>query len=254
MFILKKIIAPMLLPYSLIVGLLLIGLFLLWLTRKQKAGKVIITLGVVLLLILSYATVPDFFLSRFERKYPPLSETLISDKVQWVVVLGGGHTSDPELPATGQISDASLSRLVEGIRIHRQLPQSNLVLSGGIVFDPKPEARTMFEVASVLGVNQDNLTLDIASKDSKDQALRIKEITGNERFVLVTSALHLPRAMALFQAQGMNPIPAPTDFWIKESQGINPGDFFPRIGNLKKVERAVHEYLGILWAKLRGQI
>jgi uncharacterized SAM-binding protein YcdF (DUF218 family) len=134
------------------------------------------------------------------------------------------------------------------------LPQSKLVLSGGIVFDPKPEARTMFAVASALGVNQVNITLDIASKDSKDQALRIKEITGNERFVLVTSASHLPRAMALFQAQGMNPIPAPTDFWLKESQSVNPGDFFPRIGNLKKMERAVHEYLGILWAKLRGQI
>lgn len=244
----------MLMPYSLIVSLLLIGLYLLWFTRKKKAGKVIITSGVAFLLILSYAAVPDFFLSQLERKYPPLIDTLPSEKIQWVVVLGGGHASDPELPATGQISGASLSRLIEGIRIYRQLPQSNLVLSGGIVFDPKPEARTMLEVASVLGVNQDNLILDIASKDSKDQAVRIKEIIDNERFVLVTSASHLPRAMALFQAQDMNPIPAPTDFWIKESQSVNPGSLFPRIGNLKKMERAMHEYLGILWARLRGQI
>jgi uncharacterized SAM-binding protein YcdF (DUF218 family) len=60
--------------------------------------------------------------------------------------------------------------------------------------------------------------------------------------------------MALFQKLGMKPIPAPTDHWVKERKGISPYAFFPRADALRKAELAFHEYLGLAWAKLRGQI
>jgi uncharacterized SAM-binding protein YcdF (DUF218 family) len=60
--------------------------------------------------------------------------------------------------------------------------------------------------------------------------------------------------MAMFKKAGMDPIPAPTDYWVKEKQALSPGMFFPRPGNLEMAERAVYEYLGLMWAKLRGQI
>jgi uncharacterized SAM-binding protein YcdF (DUF218 family) len=238
----------------LIIGLLLVGLILIWYSRKQKAGKIIITSGVALLLILSYATVPDFFLSILEYKYKPLINVRPQERVKWVVVLGGSHTSDPELLATGQITGSSLLRLAEGIRFLTYLPECKLILAGGSIFEPKSEAKIMAEVAVSLGLDHSRLVLESVSKDTKDQAKEIRKIVGTDRFILVTSASHMPRTMALFRKKGMEPIPAPTDFWVKEKQGVNPGSFFPRIQNLKKMERAVHEYLGILWAKLRGQI
>lgn len=63
----------------------------------------------------------------------------------------------------------------------------------------------------------------------------------------------MPRAMALFRQQGMNPIPAPADFLDKNSPNQDPK--FKLDGyNLQKSESAIHEYLGLVWAKFRGQI
>jgi uncharacterized SAM-binding protein YcdF (DUF218 family) len=96
--------------------------------------------------------------------------------------------------------------------------------------------------------------LESSSKDTKDEARLIKDMVGNESFFLVTSASHMPRSVALFKKEGMNPIPAPTDHRIKERQRLSPGMFFPWAGNLIKAELAVHEYLGLGWAKIRNQI
>ncbi len=213
-----------------------------------------VTGGVVLLTLFSYGLFTNSLLRSLENKFPPLIDLGEVSDVKWVVVLGGGHISDPRLPITGQISNSGLARLVEGIRIHQRLSESRLVLSGGVVFDPVSEAKTMADVAISIGVNQRSLLLETVSKDTKDQARNIKKITGNNRFILVTSASHMPRSMALFRKLGMKPIPAPTDYRIKKLQGIHPGSFFPSAMELRKMERAFHEYLGLAWAKLRGQI
>ena len=167
---------------------------------------------------------------------------------------GGGHTSDPRLPAMAQISLASLARLMEGIRIHNKLRKSKLILSGGAIFDPHPEARVMADVALSLGINAKNMVLESDSKDTEDEARLIRKIVGDNRFVLVTSASHMPRSMMYFRKLGMRPIPAPTDYLVKESQGIHPGMFFPAAGSLVKTQRAIYEYLGLAWAKLLGKI
>jgi uncharacterized SAM-binding protein YcdF (DUF218 family) len=155
---------------------------------------------------------------------------------------------------TSQLSESSISRLAEGIRIHRLLPESRLLLSGGAVFDPVSEARGMAGVAAALGIGNDEIILEERSKDTKDQARFIKEIVRDKRFVLVTSASHMPRSMALFEKLQMNPIPAPTDYLVKKRQKIGPGLFFPNVESLRKMERVFHEYLGLGWARLRGQV
>jgi len=254
MFLFKKIVAPLFFPVPLCLEILLLGLILLWFTKKQKAGKIVVSIGVGLTMIFSFGTFQDILLRSLENKYPPLINLQKVDDVKWVVVLGGGHTSDPELPVTDQISKSSLSRLVEGIRIHRNLPVSKLILSGGGGFDPVPNARIMADVASVLGVNETDMILEPDSKDTKDEAVLIQKIVGNEKLILVTSASHMPRSMALFKKRGMQPIPAPTDHTIKRRQRISPGVFFPASGNIRNAERVFYEYLGLAWAKLRGQI
>ena len=164
--------------------------------EKQKAGKIIVSIGVGLTIIFSYGTIQDILLRSLENKYPSLIISQEVDDVKWVVVLGGGHTSDPELPVTDQISKTSLSRLVEGIRIHRNLPGSKLILSGGGGFDPVPNARKMADVASILGISNSDMVLEPNSKDTKDEAVLIQKIVKNEKFILVTSASHMPRSMA----------------------------------------------------------
>lgn len=253
MFLLKKIVAPLLLPLSICLEILLVGLWLLLFTRKQKTGKAIILLGIASLILFSYAPVADVALRSLEYRYPPLVDVLPFSDVAWVVVLGGGHHSDSTLPVTSQLSESSISRLAEGIRIHRLLPESRLLLSGGAVFDPVSEANVMAEVAGTMGIEGNKIILEERSRDTKDQARFINEIVRDKRFVLVTSASHMPRSMALFEKLNMNPIPAPTDYLVKKRQKIGPGLFFPNVESLRKMERVFHEYLGLGWARLRGQ-
>ena len=254
MFLFKKLVALLFYPVSIAMEAMLFGLFLLWFTRKQKTGKVVVSIGVGIFALFSYAGLSNILLRPLEYKYPPIISHADARDAKWVVVLGGGHTSDPQLDVTSQIGEETLARLVEGIRLHKMTSGSKLILSGGGVFDPVPNAKVMADVASVLGVERRNIVLESISKDTKDEARIIKKIVGNDRFLLVTSAAHMLRSMALFEKKGMRPIPSPAAYRVKESKKINPGTFFPDPDNLVSVQIAIHEYLGMAWAKIRGQI
>lgn len=261
MFLFKKIISPLLFPLTLCMGLLVIGLILLWFTRRQRAGKVVTTLAFMLLMLLSYGPVPTFLLRRLESKYPPVllssstqapvPPTLSS--VKWIVVLGGGHTSDSRVTAVTNLSRSTLYRLVEGSELHRRLPGSKLVVSGSAIFRSDSEAVAMAKVAEGLGIDRQNIVLEEQSNDTEEQAQFIKQIVGNEPFIMVTSASHMPRAMALFSKQGMNPVPAPTGHRITEAT-LMPRDYYPQPGHLENSEVAIYEYLGMMWARLRGKV
>jgi uncharacterized SAM-binding protein YcdF (DUF218 family) len=250
MFVLKKIVTLLLMPMSLCLGVLGVGILLLWMRRRIGAAKIVLTFGILVLAALSFSTLADQFIKPLELWYPPLLDTSTLTDLKWVAVLGAGHASNPTLPPNAQIGSSSLARLIEGIRIHRELPGSKLLLSGGAVFDPVPEAETMAAVARMLGVSPGDLVLENQSKDTGQQSQFVQGIIQNDRCILVTSAIHMPRAMLVFEQKGLRPIPAPTDFgdWMRKEK--SPNQFFPRAGELRKVEAALHEYLGLLWAKL----
>ncbi|MBM4300629.1 MAG: hypothetical protein FJ121_03725 [Deltaproteobacteria bacterium] len=262
MFVVKKIVASFFYPVALCLGILILGLFCLWATRRQRLGRVLATLGTGLLLLLSMPFISTKLLVPLEQRYPAL---LHPEKIswegeksgtspKWIVVLGGGHRSDPSLPANSQISPAALGRVVEGVRLYKTIPGSKLLLSGGRGFDPVPEAEVMARIAVLLGVRPQDVRLEPDSRDTADQAELIAKMLGRERFILVTSAAHMPRSMALFKKCGLQPIPAPADFRAPEAQRFSSGRFFPRTSSLEEVNAAVHEYLGLAWAWLRGAI
>ena len=255
MFFFKKLIAPFLMPVPLCLTLLVAGLVLLWFTRRQRAGKYLATAGALLLVLFGYGFVSNRMLSSLERQYQPVADAReAAGRVRWVVVLGGGSSSDQSLPEGTRLSEASLARLVEGVRLQRQLPESRLLLSGGSVFGSDADANTMRTLAVGLGVDPASLVLDSASPDTETQAEAVRAQLGTEEFFLVTSASHMRRAVALFRKAGTNPIPAPTHFIVHEGRLLGPGDFFPSSGGLRRVETAAYEYLGLAWAKIRGKV
>ena len=221
----------------------------------------LVSAGLIILTLFSYGIIGDKLLKPLERQYDTFEIKNTSaaanveeeSTIKFVVVLGGGHSSDPELPLLSQIGRNSLVMLIEGIRIYRKCPGAKLILSGGSVFDPVPEAEVMARVARGIGVPERDIILESKSKDTMDEARFIKPMVGNEPFVLVTTASHIPRSMALFRKLGMNPIPSPIDHHVSEEQGLSPHYFFPSTGDLCNAEMAIHEYLGMFWAKIRGQ-
>jgi uncharacterized SAM-binding protein YcdF (DUF218 family) len=255
MFLFKKLLGPFLMPVPFCLSLLLLGLALLWFTRRQRAGKWLATLGAFALLLLGYGFMSSRLLVGLERQHAPVTDvSAAAGRVRWVVVLGGGSSADEGLPAVLRLSEGSLARLVEGVRLQRQLPGSKLLLSGGAVFGSDPDSGTMRALAVELGVDPAALDLDDVSPDTETQAEVVRARLGGEEFYLVTSASHMPRALALFRKAGTNPLPAPTHFLTQRNRGFSPADLFPSSAGLRRAEAATYEYLGLAWAKVRGRI
>lgn len=169
------------------------------------------------------------------------------------MVLGGGSRADKALTPEDRLRDASLKRLLEGVRLSRLLPQSRLILSGGDSRGVSPDALIMQQVALDTGVVRERIMLEAASWDTADQVKLLRARLGKSPFYLVTSAAHMPRAMRMFRRSGAHPIAAPTDFhalWVP----LQITDFFPQAGVLVNTEGAFYEYLGILWGWVRGQV
>lgn len=257
---LKRILSALLMPGTVTAGIAVLGAILLWFGKRQRAGKVLVTVGVGLLALLSTEVVGDLVLGPLERRYPPLltgpgqPDVASLADVEWVVVLGAGHTWEWRYSVTDQAGAVALARLAEGIRLHRLLPRAKLVVSGGTGPPSMVHAEVVARSAQVLGVSGDRLVREPEALTTEEEARNIRPIVGGGKLVLVTSAAHMRRAMALFEKQGMRPIPAPTDHLSPRLRERGFGDFIPQGRGLVKVERALHEYVGMVWSRLRGNI
>ena len=254
MFVLKKIISGIIMPLPAGLILLAIGLILIWPLKKKRTGWIVAAVSFLFLLLLGYGVMGDFMLGRLENLYPAPTDIERHVNVKWVVVLGGGITSDPRMPITSQLSNGSVVRAVEGIRVYRLLPGSKLLFSAGPVFNPVPEAEGMAQLAISLGVPREDIVTEILSRDTEEQAKLIKNLVGIDSIFLVTSAAHMPRSMALFKNAGVPCIAAPTDFLYKKELQFNPGRLFPNYNGLRKTEAAWHEYQGMLYSRARNNI
>jgi len=136
--------------------------------------------------------------------------------------LGGGSRADKDLTPEDRLGDASLKRLLEGVRLSRLLPQAQSVLSGGDYRGVSPDALIMQQVAVDQGVVRDRIILEAASWDTADQVKLLRARLGKSPFYLVTSAGHMPRAMRMFSRSGTQPTAAPTDFHALRDLCITP--------------------------------
>lgn len=130
MFLFKKIVSQFFFPLPFSLLFCFSGIYLLWLTKKQKAGKVFATLGVCMIALFSFNPVGNALLSPLENKYKALASTE-NTAPKYVVVLGGGHFSDAGLPLTSRATNPTLKRLIEGIPLYRANPAVNLFCRGG---------------------------------------------------------------------------------------------------------------------------
>jgi uncharacterized SAM-binding protein YcdF (DUF218 family) len=263
MFFAKKLISALLAPTSLFLLLLGVGVALLWFgrrTRAQLAGRILVTTAFGLLMVTTSHAFSDAFNRPLER-YPALYPRAALDAAlaqagkppRIILVLGGGDVADPRVPPNDQLSDSGLSRLIEGIRLLRELPGTRLILSGGYGRGIK-HADRLGAVAAMMGVKDEEMELDRTAWDTEQEAANIARRIGGDPFVLVTSAFHMPRAAALFRKAGANPIPAPTHHITLDSPGVHFLNLFPDPQALAYFETGLHEYLGMLWSRLRGRI
>ena len=129
-----KFLAHILFPIPICIEIFLAGLFILWFTKKQKLGKAIITIGVILLLLFSSYPFSHFLLGSLEKQYPTLNDNDILSNysdIKYIVILGGAIAYNERLPIISQFYSSSLARIMEGIRLSLKLSDTKLIVSGG---------------------------------------------------------------------------------------------------------------------------
>lgn len=250
LFTLKKYLGGMMLPLPLLLLIIALGLALLWFSRFQKAGKILTTVGWLAMLLLSLQPVADGLLRPIEERYPTWQNT---QKVAYIVILGGGYTWDPQWAPSSNLINNSLPRLNEGIRLWRANPGSKLIFTGAAAkTNPVSTAEAGARVAESLGVPRSEIiTLD-SPKDTEEEAAAVKKAIGDAPFLLVTSASHLPRAMIFFRHVGLHPLPAPAN-QLAINAPLNPWEkVIPSPVWLMHSDRVGYETLGRIWQWLKG--
>jgi uncharacterized SAM-binding protein YcdF (DUF218 family) len=164
----------------------------------------------------------------------------------FILVLGGGHSIAPDLTPADQLSTDALTRLSEAIRLHRLLPGSKIVFSGSSISKRTTQAQMLGMAAIDLGVNSSDTLLSMLASNTEEELTNFKTRFGTQKLILVTDALHMPRAIKQGFQRGLQPIPAPTNHLMKMDQERSNFDFIPSAQKILFCQRLLHEYFGLL--------
>lgn len=230
-FALKKFLSAVLMPltFGLIIGL--IGLWFLYRNSYKKA-KIFLSISFAWIMLFSYSPFSGALLSSLEHRYEKV--TSIDKNIKYVLLLGGDFEG----------------RAYEVLELYHKNPELTIITSGYEGNRPIAEAVINRQKLISAGIPKEKIFIQPEPKDTKEEAASIKKFLGDKPFYLVTAAYHMPRAMALFKKEGANAVPAPTNFLIEHTKYLS----LTSGKNIKNSETAWHEYLGLLWSKLRGQI
>lgn len=255
-FALKKLIGSLVSNPLVYIGVALLGGWLLArLTRLRNTGRGLVVAGLVLTYVVFFGPWGQLAVHSLEGPYRPLVIGPSHQGVRWIVVLSGGLYADARGPGPwGRLRETSLRRTLEGARLARALPSARLLLTGGVVRGKLTEAELMAQVARRLGIDRQRIVKDEKPWDTAGQARSVAALVKSDPVILVTSANHLPRAAAMFRRVGVKVIAAPTDWRIGRARVSLWSFVVPQPGAAVLWRIALHEYLGMVWAWIRGQV
>lgn len=254
-FYLSKIFWFFIQPINLAIFLLFAGLIAGTIGRRRLAvtGSV---LAFLILALSAWTSLGAMMLNPLEERFPkpPLPE-----RVDGIVVLGGGFEGAINLARGGYELSTSGDRMVETAILARRFPQAKVVVSGGngsLFLEGEGDADTAPRLLVPLGVSADRLILEDKSRNTYENAVFSRNLVQpkpGETWLLVTSAFHMPRAKALFDKAGFPTVPWPVDYRTSGKEGVglfrdNPAD------SLENTTMAIREWIGLLAYWLSGRI
>lgn len=271
-FVLQKIVARLFFPLP-IVFWLAGAAFLAARHRRRRTARALGAAALAWLFLISWNPVGDLLLGTLENRYAPLGE--VPRGVTHIVVLGGGAHADRNRPPSVRLSRSSQGRVLEGVRIWHAAAGADagagsaaapeppkLIFTGGSLDGRQSMASLAAETAQHLGVPEAHIKAFGDPLNTEAEARTIADYLehsaaagsrggGGATLVLVTSASHMPRSVALFRRQGLDPIPAPAQF-LTDPGGRTSWALFPDAAALTKTERFFYEVLGLAWMLVRG--
>ncbi|HLO50001.1 MAG TPA: YdcF family protein [Kamptonema sp.] len=248
-------------PLGLICLLMLVALIMFW--KRPIWAAVAIALALTILLTLSNGWISQNLVRSLEWQNPPPAQI---PQAEAIVVLGGGvKPAFPPRPwvEVGEAGD----RILYGAQLYRQGKAPKLILSGGRVEwkgGGPPESADMAEIASAMGVPPSAIIQDPTSLNTYQNAVNVRKILADRGIkgpiLLVTSAMHMTRSRLIFQRQGIETIPLPTDFSVTKQDIAESTsswqaillNLMPDVYQLQQSTKALKEHIGLGVYRLRG--
>jgi uncharacterized SAM-binding protein YcdF (DUF218 family) len=266
MILLKYIFETCTSPTTILTLLTLIALWLSYRGRHRRSLKACLLLSATLQLMFLSTPLDEILIGRLEQPYQPVLKPETLGPVSWIVVLSGNGVEHPGTPITSNLSEETLYRLTEALRVYRRLHKARIVVSGGVLHQgDKPIAKLMAEFLLSVGVPLEDVLVEGESKDTFQNLLKTQKLVRGDAFFLVTSAYHLRRAMGVSQRLGMKAIPCPAYIqtlqhhpsglsWWEWDRDMLLSVSLPSPGRLTLIQRAFHEYVGYVWYQYQGRI
>lgn len=231
--------------------------------RPVRVRQGMVAVAMVVLLLFSSGPMAHWLVRSLEWQFLPAEDLPNADAI---VLLGGG--TRPALPprSFSEMNEGA-DRMVQAARLYHAGKAPVIVVSGGYIEflgSTVPEAEAMQEVLELLGVPPDAIIQEDRSRNTYENALYVREVLAPlqaEHILLVTSAMHMPRSVRIFERQGFDVAPAPADFlvtWTPEGDAAEVGIGGKLIGLMPSAEalelstRALKEYIGMIVYRLRG--
>jgi len=254
-FILSKTLGFFALPSNLVATLAALGVVLMF-TRFRRAGRMLATLGVVLLLLAGLSPLGNILIYPLEQRFPPWDAA--RGAPAGIVVLGGAISPDVSAAhGTPALTEAA-ERLTAVAELARQYPAARIVYSGGnarLLLVRGNEAEYALALFESFGIARERLTPEDKSHNTVENALFSKALADpkpGERWLLVTSAYHMPRAIGIFRRAGFAVDAYPVD-WRTRGRVDLVMPFDSLTGGLRRTETAVREWVGLAAYRITGQ-
>jgi uncharacterized SAM-binding protein YcdF (DUF218 family) len=216
------------------------------LAGRPRVARALIGAGVTFAVAVTLGPIANALLRPLETRYPAvLDASALPSAPHYVAVLGSGYSPRDGLPVTAALDAIAVVRLAEGVRLFRQLPGAQLIVSGGPQRGEPPVAGGYALAAAALGVPRAAMILIDQPLDTGAEIRAIHARIGDAAVLVVSSAAHMPRVMALCRREGLRAIAAPTGN-LTDPTGQVISWSLPSGRSLRKSETALHEYLGLL--------
>lgn len=254
-FILAKILGFFSMPSNVLMALCVIGVVLMA-TRFARAGRRIAIMAVILLAIVGWSPFGNAIILPLEQRFPPWDA---SRGAPAGIISLGGALDTVISPVRGEVAlNEAAERMTAIAELARRFPDARIVFSGGsgrIIFDGVSEASLAARLFASFGIAKERIALEDKSRDTDENGRFTKELVQpkpGERWLLVTSAHHMPRSVGVFRAAGFPVEAFPVDYRTRGAVDLlRP---FSTLGDgLRRTDTAMREWVGLLMYRMVGR-
>jgi uncharacterized SAM-binding protein YcdF (DUF218 family) len=255
-FVLSKTLGIMLLPTNFLIAVGLLGAVLLA-TPFARLGRKLLIGSIVLLAICGFSPLGNWLLYPLEQRFPPWDAA--RGAPDGIIVLGGGIESDVSAARGTAAFNSSAGRIIAAAGLARRYPNARIVYSGGnanlVSDDTAKEADYAVAVFESLGISRDRVVPERASRNTFENAEFSKSVAApknGERWLLLTSAYHMPRSIGIFRKIGFAVEPYPADWRVAGTADLLNFSVHS-IETLGRTELALREWMGLVAYWVSGQ-